>query len=163
LRITPSRYGDDNLFHFCHTRYDAVPGGGMALEQGTSMAQSIRVLIADDSARAREGLCALLKTWHAVEVVGEAANGREALALVAERQPDIVLIDLQMPVMDGLEATRRIKGNWPGVMVIMLTMHAAQQAAARAAGADDFVIKGSAPQRLLSALASAGVAGEQTL
>lgn len=126
------------------------------------MAQSIRVLIADDSARAREGLCALLTTWHAVEVVGEAANGQEAFDLIAERRPDIVLMDLQMPVMDGLQATRLIKDNWPEVIVIVLTMHATQQTAARAAGADDFVIKGSAPQRLLSALGTTGVVGERS-
>jgi len=135
----------------------------MALEQGTTMAQSIRVLIADDSARAREGLCALLTTWHGVEIVGEAANGQEALTMIAERRPDVVLMDLQMPVMDGLQATRLIKNSWPEVTVIMLTMHAAQQTAARAAGADDFVIKGSAPQRLLSALGTAGVVGEGTM
>ena len=134
----------------------------MALEQGKTMAQSIRVLIADDSTRAREGLCALLTTWHVVEIVGEAANGQEALDLIAERRPDIVLMDLQMPVMDGLQATRLIKANWPEVTVIMLTMHASQQTAARAAGADDFVIKGSAPQRLLSALGTASVVGERS-
>lgn len=134
----------------------------MALEQGKTMAQSIRVLIADDSARAREGLCALLTTWHAVEVVGEAANGQEAIDLIAERRPDIVLMDLQMPVMDGLQATRLIKDTWPQVIVVVLTMHAAQQAAARAAGADDFVIKGSAPQRLLRALGTSGVVEERS-
>jgi len=138
-------------------------GGSLALEQGTTMAPSIRVLIADDSMRAREGLCALLTTWHAVEVVGEAANGQEAIEMIAERRPDVVLMDLQMPVMDGLQATRLIKNRWPGITVIMLTMHAAQQAAARAAGADDFVIKGSAPQRLLSALGTAGVVREGML
>jgi len=134
----------------------------MALEQGKSMAQSIRVLIADDSARAREGLCALLTTWHAVEVVGEAANGQEALDLIAERRPDIVLMDIQMPVMDGLQATRMIKDSWPEVIVIVLTMHAAQQTVARAAGADDFVIKGSAPERLFSALGTTNVVGERS-
>jgi DNA-binding NarL/FixJ family response regulator len=121
------------------------------------MAQPIRVLIADDSSRAREGLCALLTTSLGVEVVGQAANGQEAIDLVAERRPDVVLMDLQMPVMDGFKATRLIKKRWPEVTIIILTIHAAQQATARAAGADDFVVKGSAPQRLLSMLSAVGV------
>ena len=116
------------------------------------MAQPIRVLIADDSVRARNGLRALLTTWPELEVVGEVANGQEAVRLVAERRPDVVLMDLQMPVMDGLQATRLIKTAWPAVSVVVLTSHADQQAAARAAGADTFVIKGSAPERLVSAL-----------
>ncbi len=116
------------------------------------MAHRIRVLIADDSARARDGLRALLVTWREVEVVGEATNGQEAVRLVAEHRPDVVLMDLQMPVMDGLQATRLIKNAWPEVNVVVLTSYPDQQIAARAAGADAFVIKGSPPERLVSAL-----------
>lgn len=116
------------------------------------MAQPIRVLIADDSVRAREGLCALLVTWPEIAVVGEASDGREAVRLVAEQQPDIVLMDLQMPVLDGTQATREIKQQWPDVTVIALTVYATEQTAALAAGADAFVMKGSAPERLLHAL-----------
>ena len=125
------------------------------------MAQPIRVLIADDSAHARAGLRALLATWPEVEVIGEAATGQEAVVLVAERQPDVVLMDLQMPVMDGLQATRLIKKEWPAVTVVVLSIHAGQQAAARAAGADAFVIKGSASERLLLALGVVGAVGER--
>ena len=127
------------------------------------MAQPIRVLIADDSARAREGLCALLTTWIGVEIVGEARNGQEAVELVAERRPDVVLMDVQMSVMDGLQATRLIKNRWPDVTIIVLTMYATQQTAARAAGADDFVVKGSAPQRLFTALGAVEVAGDHRI
>ena len=116
------------------------------------MAQATRVLIADDSVRAREGLRALLTMRPEIEVVGEAANGQDAVRLVAECQPDIVLMDLHMPVLDGVQATQLIKQQWPAVTVIVLTMYTVEQAAALAAGADAFVIKGSTPERLLTAL-----------
>lgn len=124
------------------------------------MAQPTRVLIADDSTHAREGLRALLSTWPNIMLVGEAVNGQEALHLVAERRPDIVLLDLQMPLLDGIQATRLIKQQWPAVIVIVLTIYAAERDAALAAGADSFVIKGGNPKRLLDLL-GVGVAGEQ--
>ena len=110
------------------------------------------MLIADDSVGTRHGLRALLATWAEFTVVGEAANGQEAIRLIAESQPDIVLMDLHMPIMDGLQATRLIKQQWPEVTVIVLTMYAMEQTAALAAGADAFLIKGGAPERLLAAL-----------
>lgn len=116
------------------------------------MMQPIRVLIADDSTRARAGLRTLLSTDAGITVVGEATNGQEAVRLVAECRPAVVLIDLQMPIMDGVQATRLIKHSWPDVMIVVLTMHAADQAIALAAGADAFVIKGDAPERLLAML-----------
>jgi DNA-binding NarL/FixJ family response regulator len=116
------------------------------------MAQPTRVLIADDSARARDGLRALLTIRPELEVVGEAANGQDAVRLVAECRPDIVLMDLHMPVLDGIQATRLIKQQWPAVIVVVLTMYAVDQSAALAAGADAFLIKGNAPDRLLAAL-----------
>lgn len=125
------------------------------------MTQPIRVMITDDSVRARHGLRALLTTWPEVEVVGEATNGQEAMRMVMGCRPDVVLMDLQMPMMDGLEATRLIKSRWPEIHIIALTIYAAQQAAALAAGADAFVIKGSAPEALLSALNVYGAVGER--
>lgn len=116
------------------------------------MAQPTRVLIADDSARAREGLRALLATWPEICVVGEAANGQEALQQVAERQPDVVLMDIHMPVLDGVEATRLVKQQWPAVTVIVLTVYVSEQRPALLAGADAFLIKGVAPEQLLAAL-----------
>ena len=118
----------------------------------TVMEQPIRVLIADDSAPARNGLRALLATWSHISVVGEAINGHEAVQLVAECQPDAVLMDLHMPVLDGVQATRLIKQQWPMITVIVLTMYAAQEAVALEAGADAFVVKGSTPERLIAAL-----------
>lgn len=124
------------------------------------MTQPIRVLIADDSSRARDGLRALLVIWPEVEVVGEAVNGEEAVRLVAECQPDVVLMDLQMPVLDGVQATLLIKQRWPAITVIALTMYGAEQAAALEAGVDAFVVKGSAPNRLLSVMGVATSASE---
>ncbi|HEX6289499.1 MAG TPA: response regulator transcription factor [Herpetosiphonaceae bacterium] len=116
------------------------------------MAQPTRVLIVDDSARTREGLRALLATWPEITVIGEAANGQEAVQQVAECRPDVVLMDLYMPVLDGVRATRLIKQQWPDVVVIVLTMYATEQGIALAAGADGFVIKGGTHERLLAAL-----------
>jgi DNA-binding NarL/FixJ family response regulator len=124
------------------------------------MAQPTRVLIADDSAHTRDGLRALLATWPELLVVGEAADGQEALEHIAQLQPDVVLMDLYMPVLDGVQATRLIKERWPAISVVVLTMNASEQAAALAAGADAFLIKGSSPERLLAALGVA-VAGLQ--
>jgi DNA-binding NarL/FixJ family response regulator len=116
------------------------------------MAQPTRVLIADDSARARDGLRALLAIRPEIEVVGEASNGQDAVRLVAECRPDIVLMDLHMPVLDGIQATQLIKQQWPAVTVVVLTVYAVDQSAALAAGADAFLLKGGAPERLLAAL-----------
>ena len=116
------------------------------------MAQPTRVLIADDSARARDGLRALLTIRPEIDVVGEATNGQDAVRLVAECRPDIVLMDLHMPVLDGIQATQLIKQQWPAVTIVVLTMYAVEKSAALAAGADAFLIKGSAPDRLLAAL-----------
>jgi len=116
------------------------------------MTQPIRVLIADDSVRTREGLRVLFATWPEITVVGEAADGQEAVQLVAECLPNVVLMDLHMPVLDGVQATQLIKQRWPTITVVVLTMYAVEQAAALAAGADAFVIKGSAPERLLAAI-----------
>jgi DNA-binding NarL/FixJ family response regulator len=123
------------------------------------MAQPTRVLIVDDSAHAREGLRALLRTWPEFEIAGEAANGLEALRLVADCLPDVVLMDLQMPGLDGVQATRLIKQQWPAVVVIVLTMYPTEQTTALAAGADAFVLKEGAPERLLAALGVPGARG----
>ena len=111
--------------------------------------QPRRVLIADDRPRSRDGLKVLLATWPEVEVVGEAANGQEAVRLVDKYHPDVVLVDAIMPMMDGLEATRVIKEKWPEVKVIVLTIHASCRLDALAAGADAFLIKGCPAADLL--------------
>jgi DNA-binding NarL/FixJ family response regulator len=118
------------------------------------MSDNIRVLIVDDQPRARQSLKALLATWPEAKEVKEAALGREAIRLIQASQPDVVLMDVQMPEMDGLEVTRFIKARWPQVKVIVLTMYAEYAADAQAAGADAFVCKGEPPEKLLITLAA---------
>jgi len=113
--------------------------------------EKARILIVDDQASVREGLRTVLELEE-LEIVGEAAEGREAVQLVEESRPDVVLMDARMPVMDGLEATRLIKDRWPEVKVIVLTMYRPYQADALAAGADAFLVKGCAAEELLEAI-----------
>jgi len=124
------------------------------------MEQRIRVLLADDRPHSRKGLRALLATWAEVEVIGEAANGREAVRLVEELCPDVVLMDAKMPVMDGLEATRLVKESWPEIKVIVLTIDSSYRAKSLAAGADTFVGKGDPPGRFFEAILSVHREGE---
>jgi len=84
----------------------------------------LRVVIADDQASVREGLVLLLGGLPGIDVVGAAADGEQALAQVAEHQPDAILLDLHMPVLDGIGATRRLAAEHPGVAIVVLTTYA---------------------------------------
>ena len=116
------------------------------------MNESIRVLIADDTLPARQGLDALLSMIPRVEVIGQAANGQEAVQLVNMLRPDVVLMDIQMPVMDGLEATRQIKSSWSETKVIVLAMYSSYQSEAYAVGVDMFLRKGCPSKSLQYAI-----------
>jgi len=117
------------------------------------------VLIVEDSAGGRAALRALLSTWPEIAIVGAVANGQEAVAFVADQPPDVVLMDIEMPEMDGLEATRRIKRRWPSVGVIVLTMYPAYRAKALAAGADACFSKAALPDEWLPELRAVAVRG----
>jgi DNA-binding NarL/FixJ family response regulator len=114
----------------------------------------IRVLIVDDQPQVRQALHTLLPLIGEIEIAGEAADGEAALAQAAVLQPDVVLMDLDMPIVDGCEAARQIKARQPACRVIALTIHAdeASRQAAEQAGADDFVEKGAPLSCLLQAI-----------
>jgi DNA-binding NarL/FixJ family response regulator len=117
----------------------------------------IRLLIADDHAVVRTGLRHLVATFGGVELVGAAANGDEAVALSAEHRPDVVLMDLEMPVLDGIEATRRIVEAEPGVAVVVLTSFSDREQILRAldAGAVGYLLKDAEPAELERAVRAA--------
>jgi len=121
--------------------------------------ERMRVLIVDDQPRARQSMKALLATWPLAGPVQEAASGQQAVQLVETFEPDVVLMDIRMPGMDGVEATRLIKSQRPQVKIIALSMYAEYAADAAAAGADAFVSKGQPPEQLLATLAAV-VAGQ---
>ena len=115
----------------------------------------IRVLIADDSAAFRNAVGLFLERLPQVEVIGAAEDGVHALALVASLRPDLVLMDLQMPRLDGLEATRKIRAEFPGVRVIMTTCEDSEESKATsvASGVDWFIRKACLCDELPRAIA----------
>jgi DNA-binding NarL/FixJ family response regulator len=114
---------------------------------------SIRVLLADDHRMLREGLHRSL-TEEGFDVVGEADNGEQAVALAAELQPDIVLMDVSMPQMDGVEATRAIRATGSETRILMLTMHADKDVLADAirAGASGYLVKDCSTEEVAEAI-----------
>jgi DNA-binding NarL/FixJ family response regulator len=118
------------------------------------MYPEVRIVIADDQMRAREALKAVLANFPRVLVVGEAINGLDAVEMVRRCSPDTLLVDVRMPVMDGLEATRLVKTQWPHTRVVVLTMYAAERLPALAAGADAFLLKGGPIECLVDELLS---------
>ena len=117
----------------------------------------LRIVVADDQASVREGLVALLGMLADIEVVGAAANGEEALELVASHGPDAILLDLHMPVLDGIETTRRMTERHPGVAVVVLTTYADDSSvlAALRAGACSYLTKDADRADIAQALRSA--------
>jgi DNA-binding NarL/FixJ family response regulator len=114
----------------------------------------IRIIVVDNRASNRRGLKALLAFEPRIMIVGEAADGEEAVQLVGKDQPDLVLMDIHMPVMDGFKATQMIKSTWPKVKVVLYSVYPGYKEEATLAGADYFMIKGSPgatlPETILS-------------
>jgi DNA-binding NarL/FixJ family response regulator len=117
----------------------------------------LRIVIADDQASVREGLVLLLGGLPGIDVVGAAADGEQALALVAEHRPDAILLDLHMPVLDGIGATRRLTAEHPGVAVVILTTYADDESVLEAlrAGARSYLTKDADRAEIASALQAA--------
>ncbi|MFD9067184.1 response regulator [Kitasatospora purpeofusca] len=122
-----------------------------------------RVLVADDQTVVREGIVMLLGLLPGIEVVGAAADGEEAVALVARHRPDVVLMDLRMPRCDGVEATRRIRAAYPGTEVVVLTTYADDESLfpALRAGARGYLTKDAGGEEIARAIADvrSGAAG----
>ena len=114
----------------------------------------IHVLICDDQTVVRDGLEAILSTDDEIEVVGVARNGQEAVDLVAQRQPDVVLMDLKMPVLNGVQATERLRKSWPGIRVLVLTTYADDGWVLDAirAGASGYLLKDTRRDDLINAI-----------
>lgn len=118
------------------------------------MAERIRVLIADDHTIVRSGVRLLLAAEPDIEVVGEALTGRQAVEQAESLEPDVILMDITMPEMDGLEATRQIKSSYPEIQVLVLTMHRSDEYFFEMlqAGASGYVLKGAETSELINAV-----------
>lgn len=116
--------------------------------------KKIKVIIADDHTIVRKGLCALLDGENDIDVIGEAENGREAIKQVEKLMPDVVLLDISMPGLNGLETTRQLKKKFPKIRIIILTMHDNEEYIFETlrAGASGYLVKRSAPNELISAI-----------
>jgi DNA-binding NarL/FixJ family response regulator len=120
------------------------------------MERSKKILIAEDHTILREGLKALLLTSRDLEIVGEADDGRKAVQLAEKLFPDLVLMDLSMPRMDGMEAIREIKKRWPQIRVLALTVHKTEEyvLSTLRAGADGYLLKDATHQEMMTAIRS---------
>jgi DNA-binding NarL/FixJ family response regulator len=129
-------------------------GGAENGSRDQAPVRAARLLIADDHALVREGLRTMLSGEDGIEVIAEAHNGRQALSLCRELEPDLVLMDVRMPVMDGLEATKRIKAEMPHTSVVMVTMHENPDYLFEAikAGVAGYVLKDAPGERLVGAV-----------
>jgi DNA-binding NarL/FixJ family response regulator len=122
----------------------------------TAAARAARVMLVDDEPALRRSLKRVLEA-RGIEVVGEAADGSQAIALAGDLKPEVVIMDLRMPVMDGLTATRLIRGSWPSIAVIVCTAYEdpALQREVIDSGASGYLIKGNAPSALFDSIAQA--------
>ena len=114
----------------------------------------LRVLLVDDTPQVLHDLRQLLELTGEMQIVAEAGNGLEAVRLTASLAPDVVVMDLEMPVMNGYEAARQIKSRFPATRLVILSVHAGakERESARAAGADSFVVKGASYEVLVNAI-----------
>ncbi len=142
----------------------ATPGDHGRIE-GDHGGSPLRVLLADDHEIVRQGIASLLREEATIQVVGEAADGREAINLAYQLRPDVVIMDVSMPLMNGEEATRQIKRHLPEIRVVALSMYEEPETIERMqqAGAEDYVLKTAPSEELLAAIRgkTSGPQGEQ--
>ncbi len=124
----------------------------------------LRVVVVDDQQLLREGIAALLATDPRMRIVGQGSNGQEAIDLVGMTQPDIILLDIRMPVVDGIQAIREIKAQWPSVRVVILTSfaHDGYVVEGLMAGADGYLLKDASTNALISGVLAVA-AGQQVM
>jgi DNA-binding NarL/FixJ family response regulator len=120
------------------------------LERG--MDKPVKVMVVEDNSRARRALAAYLSLQAGLRITAEAANGLEAIGQIESCPPDIILMDMQMSVMDGVESTKIIKKNWPQIKIIVLTMYTEYRSEAFSAGADAFLVKGDSVSDVISTI-----------
>jgi len=118
------------------------------------MSRRIKVLIADDVAETRKSIMTLLDLETRIEVVGEASNGKEALEVIKKVKPNVVLMDINMPIMDGLEATQKIKEQFSNIIVIIMSVQGEREYLRRAmhCGAEKYLIKPFSLDTLIDAI-----------
>jgi DNA-binding NarL/FixJ family response regulator len=116
----------------------------------------VRVVLVDDEPSALAGLKALLDTYPEIEVVGTAGDGEQAVASVRTSTPDVLVMDVIMPRLDGIEATRRIKRDHPNVRILLLTTYGAVEHDGRAAGADMMLLKVDSDEEIVEAILRLG-------
>lgn len=118
------------------------------------MDEKLRLMIVDDNPHARKALSAFISTQDWLKVISEASNGDDAVRKVRDQSPDMILMDIQMPVMDGLKATQIIKEHWPRIKVVILTIYADYRLQAKQVGADAFLVKGCSMEEMTSTIRS---------
>ena len=132
----------------------------LALDDNTAVEryqlEKITVLIVDDSPTVTDGLRSILRAYPDIEVIGEATGGLEAIAKAEELRPNVILMDAQMPEVDGVEATRFIKERLPDTKILFMAVHATHIDRALDAGADAFLMKDSGRQELLREIRKLG-------
>jgi DNA-binding NarL/FixJ family response regulator len=128
----------------------------LGLRRGNQLGMSVRIVLADDHEVVRQGVRRFLETQPSLEICAEAANGQEAVEKTLSFKPDVVILDLSMPIMNGVEATRQIRQLLPSVKIIVFSMHDFTQLAdtVKQAGADAYVSKSAQVSRLYEAIRS---------
>lgn len=126
------------------------------------MSNIIRVVLADDHVFVRDGIKSLLENEANIEVVGEAIDGADALEVVAQNKPDLLIVDIRMPHLTGIEVVEKLRGENNDVKIIMLSMHESEEYVLKSikAGADGYLLKGSSKEEFLKALHTVAAGGK---